>query len=250
MKQPYLLGFIRNCTDLPSEPPLSTELTTVGENSVIWCKSPMEIFKTKKDFLLAMLEWFEQIRRLQLTVLPIQSGVSVSDEVHLAELLLTYKKELDLCFDKVEGCSEYCLTILQRNQEFAHLSYSSLRENVQSGKDYLDRMRVWHQLIEKEVLQAREVISHFCLRLTPWIKDYWSEIPQTRGAGINLGFLVPNTFNQEFINELKTLLEEVDITDEWTGPWPPFHFSSFSLKPESFLIRESLTWRIGGLPHD
>jgi len=250
MKQPYLLGFIRNCTDLPSEPPLSTELTTVGENSVIWCKSPMEIFKTKQDFLLAMLEWFEQIRRLQLTVLPIQSGVSVSDEVHLAELLLTYKKELDLCFDKVEGCSEYCLTILQRNQEFAHLSYSSLRENVQSGKEYLDRMRVWHQLIEKEVLQAREVISQFCLRLTPWIKDYWSEIPQTRGAGINLGFLVPNTFNQEFINELKTLLEEVDITDEWTGPWPPFHFSSFSLKPESFLIRESLTWRIGGLPHD
>ena len=250
MKRPYLLGFIRNCTDLPSEAPFSTELTTVGAHGVIWCKSPREIFTTKQDFLSAMLQWLEQIQHLQLTVLPIQSGVSVSNEVHLVELLRTYKRELDLCFDKVEGCSEYCLTIMKRNQEFAHVAYSSLRENVQSGKEYLDRMRVWHQLIEREVVQACEVISHFGSRLTPWIKDCWSEPPQTRGAGINLGFLVPNTFKQEFINELKTLLDEVKVTDEWTGPWPPFHFSSFSLKPESFLIHESLNWGIGGLPHD
>lgn len=245
MKRPYLLGFTRNCTDLPSEPPLSIELTTVGENSVIWCKSPMEIFTTKQDFLLAMLEWFEQIRRLQLTVLPIQSGVSVSDEVHLVELLRTYKLELDQCFDKVEGCSEYCLTIRKKNQEFAHVAYSSWRENVQSGKEYLERMRARHQLIEMEVQQARDVVSRIYLRLSPWIKDYWSEIPQVRGTGINLGFLVPNTFKQEFINELKTFLDEADLTDEWTGPWPPFHFSSFSLRPESFLIHESLNWGKG-----
>ena len=242
MKQPYLLGFIRNCTDLPSEPPLLTELTTVGEHSVIWCKSPMEIFTTKQDFLSAMLQWFEQIRRLQLTVLPIQSGVSVSDEVHLVELLRRYKNELDLCFDKVEGCSEYCLTILKRDQECAHLSYSSLSKNVQSGKEYLERMRVRHQQIEREVLQAREVISHFCLRLTPWIKDHWSETPQAREAGINLGFLVPNTYKREFINELETLLDEDKVADEWTGPWLPFHFTSLSLKPDSFLFHESLNW--------
>lgn len=242
MKRPYLLGFIRNCYNLPSEPPLSIELTTVGENSVIWCKPPMEIFTTKQDFLLAMLKWFEQIQRLQLTVLPIQSGVSVANEVHLVELLRTYKKELDLCFDKVEGCSEYCLTILHKNEESAHSSYASLRENVQSGKEYLDRVRVWHQQVESEMLQAREVISNVCLRLTPWIKDFWSETPQTLGAGINLGFLVPNTCQQEFINELKTLLNEVQITDEWTGPWLPFHFSSLTLKPESFLIHRILNW--------
>lgn len=242
MKQPYLLGFIRNCTNLPSGPPLLTELTTVGENGVIWCKSPMEIFNTKQEFLLAMLQWFEQMRHLQLTVLPIQSGVSVSAEVHLIELLRTYKEDLDLCFDKVEGCAEYCLTILKRDQELVHLSYSSLRENVQSGKEYLERMRVWHQLKEREVLQAREVISNFCSRLTPWIKDYWSEIPQVRGTGINLGFLVPNTYHREFITELETLLYEENVTDEWTGPWLPFHFTSFSLKPESFLFQESLNW--------
>lgn len=245
MKRSYLLGFIRNCTDLPSEPPFWTELTTVGLHSVIWCKSPMEIFTTKQEFLSAMLQWFEQIRHLQLMVLPIQSGVSVSNEVHLVEFLLTYQRELDLCFDKVDGCSEYCLTIPQSNQEFAHLSYSSLRENVQSGKEYIDRVRVLHQVIEREVLQARDLISNFCLRLNPWIKDCWSQIPQTRGIGINLGFLVPNTFQQEFINELETLLAEVNVTDEWTGPWPPFHFSSFSLKPESFLIHESLNWEKG-----
>jgi len=245
MKRPYLLGFIRNCSDLPSEAPLFTELTTVGEHSVIWCKSPREIFTTKQDFLSAMLQWFEQIRHLQLTVLPIQSGVSVSNESHLVEFLRTYQTELDLCFDKVEGCSEYCLTIPQSKHEFAHLSYSSLRENVQSGKEYLDRVRVWHQLIERDVLQTREVISNFSLRLTPWIKDCWSETLQTRGARINLGFLVPNTFQQEFINELETLLEEVNVTDEWTGPWFPFHFSSFSLKPESFLIHEALNWGKG-----
>jgi len=242
MKRLYLLGFIRSCTDLPSEPPFLPELTTVGSHSVICCKSPEEIFTTKQDFLAAMLQWFEQILNLQLTVLPIQSGVSVSNEDHLVELLRTYQRELDLCFDKVEGCSEYCLTIMKRDLESAPIAYSSLRENVQSGKEYLDRMRVWHQLIEREVVQAREVIAHFGSRLTPWIKDCWSEIPQNRGAGINLGFLVPNTFKQEFISELQTLLDEVDFTDEWTGPWPPFHFSSFSLKPESFLIRESFNW--------
>ncbi|MDR3539804.1 MAG: GvpL/GvpF family gas vesicle protein [Desulfosporosinus sp.] len=242
MRRPYLLGFIRNCTDLPSELPFSPKLTTVDAHSVIWCKSPKEIFTTKQDFLSAMLQWFKQIQHLQLTVLPIQSGVSVSNEVQLIELLRTYQRELDLWFDRVEGCAEYCLTISQKNREFAHEAYSALRAKVQSGKEYLDRMRVSHQLIEKEVGQAREVISQFCLRLTPWIKDYWFEIPQTRGAGISLGFLVPNTFKQEFINELKTLMDEVGLEDEWTGPWPPFHFSSFSLKPESFLIRESLTW--------
>jgi len=245
MKLPYLLGFVRNCADLPSEPPLLTELTTVGEHGVIWCKSPVEIFSTKQDFLLAMLQWFEQIRQLELTVLPMQSGVSVSNEGHLVELLRTYERELDLCFDKVEGCSEYCLTIIQRNQDYAHLSYSSLRENVRSGKEYLDRVRMWHQLMEREVSQAREVISNFCLRLTPWIKDCWSEVPQTRGEGINLGFLVPNTCQPEFINELELLLAEVNVTDKWTGPWLPFHFSSFTLKPERFLIHESLNWGKG-----
>lgn len=250
MKRPYLLGFIRNSTDLPSEPSFSTTMTTVGAHSVIWCKSPKEIFTTKQDYLLAMLQWFEQIRSLQLTVLPIQSGMSVSNEVHLVDILGTYKKELDLCFDKVEGCSEYCLTIPQKKQEFAHVDHSSLRENVQSGKEYLDRMRIWHQFIEREVVQAREVISHFGSRLTPWIKDYWSELPQNRAAGLNMGFLVPNAFKEDFINELQTLLDEFDFADEWTGPWPPFHFSSFTLKPESFLIHETLNWGIGGLPDD
>ncbi|HWQ43356.1 MAG TPA: GvpL/GvpF family gas vesicle protein, partial [Desulfosporosinus sp.] len=160
---------------------------------MIWCKSPMEIFTTKQDFLLAMLQWLEQVQRLQLTVLPIQSGVSVSNELHLVELLRIYKQELDMCFDKVEGCSEYCLAISQRNRECAHLSYASLRENVQSGTEYLKRVRVWHQLIDREMVQVREVIANFCLRLTPWIKDCWFELPKTRGDRINLGFLVPNT---------------------------------------------------------
>lgn len=245
MKLPYLLGFVRNCSDLPSTPPLLTEFTTVGEHSVIWCKSPIEIFSTKQEFLLAMLQWFEQIQKLKLAVLPIQSGVSVSNEDNLVDLLRIYQRELELSFDKVEGCSEYCLTISQSNQEFAYISYSSLRENVQSGKEYLDRVRARHQMIEREVLQAREVISQFASRLTPWIRDYWSEISQTRGVEINLGFLVFNTCQQEFINELKLLLNEVNLTYEWTGPWLPFHFSSFTLRPESFLIHESLNWGKG-----
>ncbi|MDR3587847.1 MAG: GvpL/GvpF family gas vesicle protein [Desulfosporosinus sp.] len=245
MKRPYLLGFIRNCTDLdlPCDPPFPTELTTVGAHSVIWCKSLTEMFTTKQDFLAAMLQWLEQIQELQLTVLPIQSGVSVVNEVHLVELLRTYEQELDLCFDKVEGCSEYCLTISETNQEFTPVAYSALREHVQSGREYLDQLRMRHQLIEREVVQTREVVSQFCVRLTPWIKNYWSEIPQTQGAGINLGFLVPNASKHGFIKELKILLDEVGFTDEWNGPWPPFHFSSFSLKPESYLIHKSLNWR-------
>ncbi|MDR3601817.1 MAG: GvpL/GvpF family gas vesicle protein [Desulfosporosinus sp.] len=228
--------------ELPSEPPFSVELTTVGVHSVIWCKSPKELFTTKQDFLAAMLQWLEQLRHFQLTVLPIQSGVSVSNEVHLVEFLETYKRELDLSLDKVEGCSEYCLTLMKRKQEFAQADYSALRENVQGGKEYLERMRIWHQLVEKEVRQDREVISQFCLRLTPWIKECWSEPTQIRRAEINMGFLVPNALGEEFINELEILLDEVDFADEWTGPWPPFHFSSFSLKPESFLVHESLDW--------
>ena len=117
---------------------------------------------------------------------------------------------------------------------------------MQGGKEYLERMRVWHQLVEREVLQTREVISKFRLRLSPWIKDCWSETPQTRGTGINLGFLVPNTFQHEFVNELETLLKEINLSDEWTGPWLPFHFSSFSLKPESFLYSRIFALGKGG----
>lgn len=241
MKQPYLLGFVRNCNDLPSEPPLLPELMTVGEHSVIWCRSPKEIFTTKQDFLMAMLLWYEQIRHLQLTVLPIQYGVSVTSEVYLVKLLKTYQRELDLCFDKVEGTAEYCLTI-QKSTDYAPLTYSALRKNVQSGKEYLERVRAYQQLRDREAQHARQVIDDLCARLAPWFKDYWAETPPNRGSEINLGFLVPNTCCQEFIGELDIILQELDIPDGWTGPWLPFHFSSLSLKSESFLIRESFNW--------
>lgn len=242
MKQIYLLGFIRNCTNLPCESVLSAELTTFGTYGVIWCKPPREIFKTKNDFLAAMLQWFEEIQRFRLTVLPIQSGVSVFHEVHLIELLRTYQQALDQCFEKVEGCSEYCLTIAKRNQEFAPAACSSLGENVQSGKEYLEWIRARQQMRETVVHRVQVVISQFRLRLTPWLKDYWADIARNQGGGINLGFLVPNTFQQEFCHELQILLDEANFTDKWTGPWLPFHFSTFSLKPENFLRHESLNW--------
>lgn len=241
MRRFYLLSFVRNCLDLPNEPALATEITTFGSHGIVWCKPPREIFRTKNEFLMAMLQWFEEVQRLQLAVLPIQSGVSVAHEAQLTGILRTYKQELDNCFDKVEGCSEYYLSI-KRNQEFASAAYFSLPNNVQSGKEYLERIRAKHQTLEKEVLQIREVISKFRLHLSPWLRDFWSDIQSNRGDGLNLSFLVPNGLQQEFCCELQSLLEEFNCPDKWTGPWPPFHFSTFALKPESFLRHESLNW--------
>lgn len=241
MKQLYLLGFIRRGTDLPSEAPLWTELTTVGEHGVIWCKTPNEMFNTKQNFLWAMVQWFERIRKLELTVLPIQSGVSVSNEVHLVELLHTYEKELEQCFAKVNGCSEYCLTIVHKRQESTQLSNSCLKEKAQSGKEYLERLRVKHELLKRDVLKVQELVGVLCSGLTPWLKDSWFEIPR-HGGIINMSFLVPNPFKKRFIDQLQALLDNPDWTIDWTGPWPPFHFSSLSLKPERYLRYESLQW--------
>lgn len=250
MKQLYLLGFIRSRTDLPSEAPLWTKLTRVGEHGIIWCDSPKEMFNSKQDFLWAMLQWFEQIQQLGITVLPIQSGVSTSNEAHLVDLLNTYQKELGLCFAKVDGCSEYCLTVVHKSQGSIQLSYPPLRENVQSGKEYLNRLRVRNEFLEREILRARELVEDFSSYFTPWLKESRFEIPRTRGTGINLNFLVPNVFKKEYVHKLQSLSDNPNWTIDWTGPWPPFHFSSLSLKPERFLRRESLQWVNRGGLHD
>jgi hypothetical protein len=235
----YLLGFIHNRTDLPCEAPLWTRVTKVGEHGVIWCNSPKEMFESKQDFLGAMLQWFEQIREQELTLLPIQSGVSTFNESDLIDILNTYKNELKLCFSKIDKCSEYCLTIAHKTEEGKQLFYPPLQEKVQSGREYLERLRARQDFSKREQLKAQKLAEEFCTYFTPWIKDSRLEIS---GAKINANLLVPNIYRKEYADTLQSLSDNRNWTITSTGPWPPFDFSSFSLKPERFLRRELMQW--------
>ncbi|WP_088228079.1 GvpL/GvpF family gas vesicle protein [Desulfosporosinus sp. FKB] len=242
MKKLYLLAFTRHGADLPCEAPLWVKCTTVGEYSVLWCNSPKETFSSKRDFLYAMLQWYERINELNLTILPIQAGVITFSEINLIELLNKYAKELEACFAKVDGCSEYCLILAHKERDSAQFPNLPDKENVQSGKEYLNRLRVRHEFLAREVARTRELVEDLRSSLTPLIKDSWFEVPKTIESGINLSFLVPNSLRGVFIHKLESLADNCDWTIDYSGPWPPFHFSSLSLKSEKYLIRESSQW--------
>lgn len=250
MKGLYLLGFVRDCYRVPGIKGFSIELTKKGRNGIVWCNSPVELFSTKQEFMGAMLELFRKLLP-QSVFIPIQLGTRVMQKGDLVELIRKYEEDLERSFQKVADGWEYDVQIaLPKKQDFNKFEHTCSSEDMRSGKDYLQFIKLRQEQREQESRQVAEILRAFSSRLAPWIADWRTEASLAGRREIYLAFLVKSTYEQKFRKELEIISTEIKESFDWTGPWPPFHFTDLILRPESFLVRESLNWERRGSDDD
>lgn len=235
MKRVYLWGFVKDCSEIPSVEGFYPNLTFEGERGVVWSLSPLSFFATKASFLTAMAVWLTRICDSRMTFLPVQQGICAEEE-NLVRILSRYGSSLEANFNKIEGCWEYIVGLRVPGTEKI-----ISRAKAQSGREYLGLVKM--EYMERE--NARQTTLHFAetlvTRLAKWIRNYQSDISFELGL-TNLAFLVPYKLATEFCSELDRLSGESGWITEYSGPWPPFHFSSFHFSGESLLGHELLTW--------
>lgn len=240
MSRAFLLGFVRDCRNIPMIEGFTPRLTQFSRYGVIWIPSPLHLFSGKKEFLAFMSKWLERVCYSKITMLPVQLGISADEDV-LPKIIGKYRAELEQCLKTIAGCWEYDLNLNFTKTGLSTGGHSISSIVARNGREYLERMR--KQSRERETFQ-REVhqrVAFLTGHLTPWIKDYALEMsPSTREA--ELAFLVPHIYNGFFRRDLQHLMEGSKEVINWTGPWPPFHFSSFKFRADGDLISEVLAW--------
>lgn len=248
MKGLYLLGFVRDCYRVPQIEGFSIELTTKGRYGIVWCRSPVELFSSKKEFMGAMLELFRKFLPKSV-FLPIQLGIRVMQKDELLELISKNEADLERSFQKLADCWEYDVQIaFPQKQDFNKFEHSGISEDIRSGKDYLQFIKLRQKQREQESGQVAEILRIFSSRLAPWLADSRTEASLLERREICLAFLVKSTYAHKFCKELEILATKESFA--WTGPWPPFHFTDFTLRPEGFLVREALNWERRGSDDD
>jgi len=235
--RPYLVAFIRECSSLPDIEDFQPHLTSMGHIGVIWCESPIVLFASKQKFMLAMCKLY-QVLLPGYTVLPVQSGLRVGCEEDLNTLLVKYQDEIDSCFQLIQGCWEYDLRILVNLQDFRR-EKNTIPEVIQSGQEYLNNLRI--KLKEQNYLKelATNTLNGILNSVSPWYRDHHAVL---NGQTLEIAFLAPCKEERQFIDKLSAYRREAGVNFQWTGPWPPFNFSSFSFKSEKYLTHELLTW--------
>src|SRR6478736_1894756 len=136
---------------------------------------------------------------------------------------------------------ENSLTLLQGNEEWNVKIYcddTELKKGISETNESV-KAKKQDQLIEKELeLHKNKVCEEIHdklkeLSLYDSVKKNWSK--DVTGAAEQMAwnsvFLLPSLQITKFINEIEELqqrLENKGWKFEVTGPWPPYHFSSFA----------------------
>lgn len=240
MTRPYLLGFVRDESKVPNLGEYKVNSTTKERVSVLWSKSPTELFQSKEEFLQAILQFYEDLNSQQITYLPAQAGIRVGEERNITEILEKYELQLEDALAKVQGCFEIFVNLKLNLSENPNPTDGLL--NPQSeGKDYFRKIRIRLQEKENRIRKIKERVDQLNNPMRLWFKDYRLEIAHDERE-IELAYLVPFTVREQFTDELHIRLQELDWSFQATGPWPPFHFSEVKLQPQSFLVHKSLSW--------
>lgn len=240
MTRAYLLGFVQNCREAPVIEGFAPRLTLLDKYGVLWIRSPEELYANKKDFLALMLRWLEHIYALRVTMLPVQLGISTSEEM-LLEILRMYKNELAQSLVNIEGSWEYDLKIKLPGLKQDFPGSARLTATLHNGKEYLALMKSRYTEKICSLNELQTLVALITAKLAGRVKDYTSELsPNIREA--ELAFLVPDILIDSFIRDLQLLNKESLGILSWTGPWPPFHFSSFKLRAGENLLSGCLRW--------
>lgn len=257
MTIPYLLGFVREYEESIFWGDKKANFTRLGKHAVLWSGWPSEVFPTKQEFLLAMLSLYEKVCSENIEFLPVQSGIRVSKEENLIDILRKYEVALEDGFNKVSGCYEYSLSLHlceeeQRLRSSASENQSSDNE-IRRGRDYFNKVRLRHKQREDLTQQMTQIIGMINKKLGQCYRDYFIGLTDVRikpntdsnkefNLTLEIAYLVPIDLEQEFHKRIGNLINDNQWEVTLTGPWPPFHFSVVTLQSEGYIVRKSLSW--------
>ncbi|MQR89344.1 gas vesicle protein GvpL [Bacillus megaterium] len=128
-----------------------------------------------------------------------------------------------------KGISETNESVKAKKEEISHLS---------PGRQFFEKKKI-DQLIEKELELHKNTVCEEIhdklkeLSLYDSVKKNWSK--DVTGAAEQMAwnsvFLLPSLQINEFVNKIEELQQKLENKGwkfEVTGPWPPYHFSSFA----------------------
>ncbi len=245
MSKLYLLGFVRDCPVAPALRKLPVNLSGRDRLGVLWCPNLQAAFPGKEEFLVALLDFYRYLCEAQISFIPIQTGVRAGSEEDILRLLDRYQVQLADCFELVSGCREYCLNAGVQTDACAGQVYPGANSRCRSGKEYLEHLQRNRTAVQARARQAQETVNMLVSRLKPWSRDHWKDSEASPDGKVDMAFLVPVEAEQDFLQALSNTGQELEVDILWSGPWPPFHFSTFSLKPDESLVRETLDWGRG-----
>ncbi|TKD70688.1 GvpL/GvpF family gas vesicle protein [Pseudalkalibacillus hwajinpoensis] len=183
----------------------------------------------------------------QYTIVPLKFCTLYKNPDSLMQTVESNNEKLSETFKLLEGNEEWNLKIYCNDEELkkqvseSNTSIEAKRQEISQlspGRQFFEKKKI-DELINQELENEKNL---FCeeiheklqkISLFGSIKKNWSKDVTGRKEKMawNSVFLLPSANVEEFIEEIK-LDEETYGVNGWdfevSGPWPPYHFSSFT----------------------
>ncbi|MCA1054999.1 GvpL/GvpF family gas vesicle protein [Rossellomorea aquimaris] len=237
------------------------ELFTIGVGDVtaIVCQLDPEQFSEEevKEKIEQDMEWLQEkafhhhetvlLVSKMYTIIPLTFCTLYKSEDSLKTTIESNIHRLETTFSHLRGNEEWNLKIYCNDKEVRKMVSESnpaiqeKREEINGlprGRQYFEKKKI-DQLIDRELEQEKnricEDIHQKLLKkaLEGNVKKNWGKDVTGRQENMawNSVFLIPEPRVDAFTEEVKRYKEELEESGwsfEASGPWPPYHFSSFS----------------------
>ncbi|MCA1065573.1 GvpL/GvpF family gas vesicle protein [Rossellomorea sp. AcN35-11] len=181
------------------------------------------------------------------TIIPLKFCTLYKNEENLKSTIEGNRNKLEATFKQLDGNEEWNVKIycddkvLKKQVSENHPSIEAKRKEISKlpkGRQFFEMKKI-DQLVDRELENEKNRLCeevHEKLKehsLQGNIKKNWSKGATGRQEHMawNSVFLLPDSKVEEFVEEIKHYEEEMGHAGwkiEASGPWPPYHFSSFS----------------------
>ncbi|WRP06539.1 GvpL/GvpF family gas vesicle protein [Rossellomorea aquimaris] len=263
----YLYGLIptkeANKKSLPSMKGFDGEgelyTIEIGEVTAIVCDLPPNEYseETIKDKVDNDMDWLQEkafhhhetvlMVSKMYTIIPLKFCTLYKNEDSLKSTIEGNRNKLETTFTQLDGNEEWNVKIycddklLKKQVSESNPSIEAKRKEISElpkGRQFFEKKKI-DQLIDRELENEKNRLCeevHEKLKehsLHGNIKKNWSKDVTGRQENMawNSVFLLPVSNVDEFVEEIKQYEEELGHAGwkiEASGPWPPYHFSSFS----------------------
>ncbi|WP_064092049.1 GvpL/GvpF family gas vesicle protein [Rossellomorea aquimaris] len=231
----------------------------IGDVTAIVCKLVSSEYSegTIKDKIDNDMEWLQEkafhhhetvlMVSKMYTIIPLKFCTLYKNEDSLQNTIKSNINKLENAFSQLEGNEEWNVKIycddkqLRKKVSESNPAIEEKRIEISElpkGRQFFEKKKI-DQLIDQELENEKNQLCeevHEKLKgksLQGSIKKNWSKDVTGRQENMtwNSVFLLQADKVDEFLEEVKKYEEELEETGwkfEATGPWPPYHFSSFS----------------------
>ncbi len=231
---------------------------TIGEVTAIVCKLDATQFseETIKNKIDSDMEWLQEkafhhhetvlMVSKMYTIIPLTFCTLFKNEDSLQNKIKSNIHQLENTFSQLEGNEEWNLKIYCEDEQLKkqvsenNASIEAKRQEISElppGRQFFEKKKM-DQLIENELEneknrlceEVHEKLKTYSLRGS--VKKNWSKDVTGRKENMtwNSVFLISEEKVNQFLEEIKQYEESMGENGwrfEASGPWPPYHFSSF-----------------------